>query len=166
MPIFRGKNFVSSSSDYKDSVRVALRSNFNLQSSPTIIDGVTLSDKDRALVCGQSNQSENGIYVWSVSTGLLTRAQDADSSFELSSGNRIYVEEGNNYARSNWVLVTTGVITPGVTNIVFSKEGQVGTSNLSGTYGSSSTATILTIDESGQILNITSSDIAVDGGEY
>ena len=125
MPIFRGKNFVSSVSDYKDSVRVAVRSNINLSGTVTIVDGVTLSDKDRVLIAGQSVASQNGIYVWSSSTSQLTRAEDADSAFELSPGNRVYVEEGNSHSQTNWVLITTGIIVPGVTSIVFAKESHV-----------------------------------------
>lgn len=166
MPIFRGKNFVSAVSDYKDSVRVAVRSNINLSSNVSIIDGVTLSDKDRVLVAGQSVASQNGIYVWSTATGKLTRAEDADSQYELSPGNRVYVEEGNNYSQTNWVLITTGIIIPGVTSLVFSKESKIGPVAQFGTFGAANKTLQIQVDESGQVDSVTEVEIDLDGGEF
>lgn len=166
MPIFRGKNFVSAISDYKDSVRVALRSNLNLATNVVSIDGITLADKDRVLLAGQTVQSQNGIYSWSVTTSKLTRAIDADSIFELSAGNKVYVEEGNTQGKSSWTLVTQGVITPGITSIVFSKESRINTTDVSGTYGSAGKTVILALDETGEINSISEVDINVDGGEF
>jgi hypothetical protein len=166
MPIFRGKNFVSSVSDYKDSVRVAVRSNINLSGTVSVIDGVTLSDKDRVLVAGQSVAAQNGIYVWSSSNSKLIRAEDADSAFELSPGNRVYVEEGTNHALTNWVLITTGIIVPGVTSIVFSKESKVGPIAQYGTFGAAGKTLQIQVDESGQIDSISETDIDLDGGSF
>lgn len=166
MPIFRGKNFVSAISDYKDSVRVVLRSNLNLAANVFAIDGITLADKDRVLLTGQTNQSQNGIYSWSVSTSRLTRATDADSIFELSAGNKVYVEEGNTQGKTSWALITQGVITPGSTSIVFSKESRINTTDISGTYGSASKTVVLALDEIGEINSISEVDISVDGGEF
>lgn len=166
MPIFRGKNFVSAVSDYKDSVRVAVRSNINISGTVSVIDGVTLSDKDRVLVAGQSVASQNGIYSWSSADSKLTRAEDADSLYELSAGNHIYVEEGNTHSKSNWVLISTGVIVPGISNIVFSKESRVGPVDLSGTYGAANKSLQIQLDESGQVNSITEVDIDLDGGSF
>jgi phage-related tail fiber protein len=166
MPIFRGKNFVSAISDYKDSVRVALRSNLNLAANVTSIDGITLTDKDRVLLVGQTVQSQNGIYSWSIATSKLTRAADADSIFELSAGNKIYVEEGNTQGKTSWTLITQGVITPGSTSLVFSKESRINTTDVSGNYGSASKTVILALDETGEINSISEVDISVDGGEF
>lgn len=166
MPIFRGKNFVSAISDYKDSVRVASRTNINLVASIFTIDGITLNDKDRVLLAGQTNQSQNGIYSWAVSTNKLTRATDADSIFELTAGNKVYVEEGNTQGKSSWTLITQGVITPGTTAIVFSKESRINSTDVSGTYGSSGKTVILALDETGEINSISEVDISVDGGEF
>jgi phage-related tail fiber protein len=166
MPIFRGKNFVSAVSDYKDSVRVATRSNLDLTANTLTIDGVTLADKDRVLLTGQSNQTQNGIYSWSTSTKKLTRATDADSIFELSPGNKVYVEEGNTQGKSSWTLITQGVVTPGTTAIVFSKESQINSVDISGTYGSSGKTVVLSVDETGEINSISEVDISIDGGEF
>ena len=166
MPIFRGKNFVSAVSDYKDSVRVATRSNIDLSSNILSIDGVSLIDKNRVLVAGQSNQVQNGIYYWSTSTKQLTRALDADSIFELSSGNKVYVEEGNVLGKSSWTLITQGVITPGTSSLVFAKETRINAIDVSGAYGGPGKTLEISLDETGQINSISAVDISVDGGEF
>lgn len=166
MPIFRGKNFVSAISDYKDSVRVATRSNVDITTNVISIDGVALTDKDRVLLLGQSTASQNGIYVWSVSTMRLRRADDADSLFELSPGNKVYVEEGNSFSKTTWTLITQGVINPGSTPLVFAKESRVGTSDVSGSFGGPGKTLEITVDETGVINSITEVDIGLDGGTY
>jgi hypothetical protein len=166
MPIFRGKNFVSAVSDYKDSVRVATRSNINVSGTVSTVDGISLADKDRVLLLGQSNQSQNGIYSWTSATNKLTRSNDADSIFELSTGNRVYVEEGNSFEKTTWTLITAGIIDPGVTGLVFAKENRIGTSDVSGTYGASGKTLVMTVDETGEINSISQVDISVDGGEF
>lgn len=166
MPIFRGKNFVSAVSDYKDSVRVATRSNVNLNANLVSVDGITLADKDRVLLVGQTTQSQNGMYAWSVSTSRLIRSEDADSIFELSAGNKIYVEEGTVFGKSSWTLITNGVITPGTTSLVFAKENRIGPIDISGTYGGAAKTLAITLDETGLIDSMTELDISIDGGTF
>jgi len=165
MPIFRGKNFVSANTDYKDSVRVALRTNFPLSSTTTIITGVTLNDKDRVLLAGQSLASQNGIYSWDSTTQQLTRANDSDSGVELTTGTRVYVEEGT-YERTTWTLITTGPITIGSTSLIWAKESRIGPVDYSGTYGAENKAVIITVDDTGGIESISETDINIDGGTY
>ena len=166
MPIFRGKNFVSAISDYKDSVRTATRSNVDISANVLTIDGVSLDDKDRVLLLGQTNQAQNGIYTWSTTTKKLTRSSDADSIFELSPGNKVYVEEGSSHANTTWTLITQGIITPGTTSLVFAKEGRVSISDVSGTYGGPGKTLQITTDETGLINSITAVDIELDGGSF
>jgi hypothetical protein len=166
MPIFRGKNFVSAVSDYKDSVRVATRSNINVSANVATVDGISLNDKDRVLLIGQTSQSQNGIYAWSSATNKLTRSNDADSIFELSAGNKVYVEEGNTFEKTTWTLITSGVITPGTTGLIFAKEGRIGTSDISGTYGGSGKTLEIIVDETGQLNSIVEHNIDVDGGSF
>jgi hypothetical protein len=166
MPIFRGKNFVSAVSDYKDSVRLATRSDINVSANIFTIDGISLADKDRVLLIGQSAQNQNGIYAWSVATSRLTRSNDADSIFELSSGNKVYVEEGNTLGKSSWTLVTSGVITPGITALTFAKEGRINTTDVSGNYGGPGKTLQIALDETGEINSITEVDIDIDGGTF
>jgi len=166
MPLFRGQAIVSPVSDYKDSVRVATRSNVNLSASVVTVDGTNLVDQNRVLLLGQTNQTQNGIYVWSSASSHLARARDADSVFELTTGNKVYVEEGNSHARTTWTLITQGSITIGSTNLVFAKEARIGTTDISGTYGGSTKTLEITVDETGEINGITALDINVDGGEF
>jgi phage-related tail fiber protein len=166
MPIFRGKNFVSAVSDYKDSVRVATRTNINVSANVFTIDGISLVDKDRVLLAGQTTQTQNGIYSWSIATSKLTRSEDADSIFELSGGNKVYVEEGNTLGKSSWTLVTSGVITPGVTALLFAKESRINTTDVSGNYGGPGKTLEIALDETGEINSITAVDIDIDCGEY
>ena len=84
----------------KDSVKVATNAAITLTSTFTSIDGVTLADLDRVLVKNQGTASENGIYTYSISTGLLVRAEDQESPKE---GDFVYVEEGD-YAKSGWIF--------------------------------------------------------------
>ena len=166
MPIFRGKAFVSADSVYKDSVRVATRSNVNLSGSVSIVDGVTLNDKDRILLVGQTDQRENGIFSWSVTNGKLTRSIDADSIFEISPGMHVYCEEGNNLAKTTWTLISTGVISPGVNPMVFAMENRIGTTATVGSFGSATQTLQITVDETGQVDSVNPIDINLDGGSF
>jgi phage-related tail fiber protein len=166
MPIFRGKELVSSTSDSKDSVRVATRSHVPLLASLSVVDDVSLDHKDRVLLAGQTNAAQNGIYAWNSTTGRLIRATDADSMYEVSGGMRVYVEEGAVNAQTYWTLTTPGVILLGSTGLTFTRENRVGNFDQSGTHGTASQTNVITLDESGQITSITPVDIAVDGGEF
>ncbi|MBS3934951.1 MAG: hypothetical protein KGZ43_02160 [Sulfuritalea sp.] len=75
------------------------------------IDGVILFPNDRVLVKDQVIASENGIYVWNGATRPLSRAEDADSSQELS-GSVVEVTQGTANARSLW-RQTAPAPTPG-----------------------------------------------------
>jgi phage-related tail fiber protein len=166
MPIFRGKAFVSSESVYKDSVRLATRSNINLTGSVFVIDGVSLADKNRVLLVGQTEQKENGIFTWSSATSKLTRALDADSVFEVSPGMHIYCEDGNTLAKTTWTLISTGVINPGVNPMVFAMENKLGIATNIGTFGSANKTLQITVDETGQVDSVTEIEIDIDGGSF
>jgi phage-related tail fiber protein len=166
MPIFRGKEFVSAVLDSKASVRAATRSNVTLSSPIVSVDDVELVHKDRVLLAGQTNATQNGIYIWNSVTSKLVRAPDADSMYEVSGGMQVYVEEGTVNSQTNWTLTTPGIINLGFTSLTFARENRVGNFDQSGTHGSSSQTNVLTLDESGQITSITTADISIDGGEF
>ena len=166
MPIFRGKELVSSTSDNKDSVRVATRSHIPLLASLSVIDDIALDHKDRVLLAGQNNPAHNGIYAWNSSNGKLIRASDADSLYEVTGGLRVYVEEGITNAQTYWTLTTPGVIILGITGLTFTRENRVGSFDQSGTHGTPSQTNVITLDESGQITSITAVNIDIDGGEF
>jgi len=166
MPIFRGKEHVSAASDYKDSVRVATRSNVNLATPIYSIDDVVLIHKDRVLLAGQENPAENGIYAWNSLTSKLRRATDADSSMEVSAGLKVYVEEGTLYTQASFVLVTPGAITLGSTPLTFARETRISGYDKAGTYGAPNKTITMTLDETGQISSIAAVDIDLDGGNF
>ena len=166
MPIFRGKQFVSAESDYKDSVRVVQRSNINLNTLIYTVDNTSLVHKDRVLLVNQTNSAQNGIYTWNSLSSKLVRSDDADNSNEISAGLKVYVEEGAVNAKTTWVLITPGIITLGTTALTFVRENRLGALDTAGTYGSGSKSVQLTIDEYGMITQVAEVDINLDAGEY
>jgi hypothetical protein len=111
--------------DVKQSVRAATTANINPATALTI-DGVELAVGDRVLVKNQDTAANNGIYV--VASGSWARAEDADSSAEVTTGMFTFVSEGTVNADSGWVLTTNDAITLGTTGLTFvqfSGAGQI-----------------------------------------
>lgn len=109
--------------DVKQSVRVATTGNITLSGAQTI-DGVSAIAGDRVLVKDQSTASQNGIYV--VAAGSWSRATDADSSAEVTTGIFTFVSEGTVNADSGWVLTTNDTITLGTTDLAFAQFSGAG----------------------------------------
>ena len=109
--------------DCKFSVRVATTANITLSGTQTI-DGVAVIAGDRVLVKNQSTGSQNGIYV--VAAGAWSRAADADTSAEVTSGLFTFVSEGTVNASSGWVLTTPDPITLGTTSLTFTQFSGAG----------------------------------------
>ena len=92
------------------------------------IDGIVLALNDRLLLAGQTDKTQNGIYVVTVlgdstTKAVLTRAADFNSSAKIKNGLIIPVLEGDTNAMTRW-KVSVGVI-PFImdsANIEFSKE--------------------------------------------
>jgi len=166
MPLFRGKPFVSASSDTKDSVRLVTKSNVDLTSPTYSIDSVPLKNKDRVLLAGQTDPSQNGIYVWNSVVSKFTRSLDADSTEDLTAGAKVYVEEGGVFAKTSWIMTTPGVVQLGVTHISFVMENRIGSIDISGLYGSTSKTLMVTINDAGDIQDIQVEDITLDGGQF
>jgi hypothetical protein len=99
-------------------------SNIALPTAPSEIDGVTLSDGDRVLLAGQTDLTENGIYV--VSGTDLVRADDHDTAAEIQAGDFVFVSGGTNYAATGWVQENT-VDTLGSDPIVWGQFSGAGT---------------------------------------
>ena len=143
--------------DVKQSVRVATTENITLSGEQTI-DGVAVVFPNRVLVKNQSSAAENGIYV--VSDSTWSRAEDANSDAEVTSGMFTFVTEGTVNDNSGWVLTTNDTIILGTTElsfVQFSGAGQI-------TAGDGLTKTGNTIDAVGTadriIVNADSIDIA------
>lgn len=111
--------------DWKQSVRVATTANIATLAggAPNTLDTVTLAANDRILVKNQSTPSQNGIYYVSTlgtgANGTWTRATDADTNAEVTSGLYVYVEEGTAANKGQYVLNTANPITVGTTGLTF-----------------------------------------------
>lgn len=121
--------------DVKASVRAATTVNITL-SAPQTVDGVAVIAGDRVLVKNQSVGADNGIYV--VAAGAWTRATDADTSAEVTSGMFTFVTEGpGSNGDTGWALTTNDPITLGSTSLVFSQFS--GPTNLASLISNAST---------------------------
>lgn len=109
--------------DVKQSVRAATTENVTLSGTQTI-DGVSLIATNRVLVKNQSTASENGI--WVVNSSTWSRATDADSDAEVTSGLFTFVEEGTDNGNSGFVLTTDNPITVGTTGLTFAQFSGAG----------------------------------------
>ena len=118
--------------DIKDSVRVASTANVDLTGGSSgleagdAIDGVTLAAGDRVLLKDQGTASENGIYVAVASGGNPARAEDANTSAEVTSGMFMFVEEGTTNGDNGFVLTTNDTITLGSTALTFTQFSGAG----------------------------------------
>lgn len=132
--------------DIKDSVKVATTADLGATynngagtltnagaNAALSIDTISLSSGDRILVKDQSSAAENGIYtVTTVGDGstpwVLTRAEDADESAELTGGVFTFVEDGSSNADNGYVFTHNGAPTLGTTSLTvsqFSGAGQI-----------------------------------------
>jgi hypothetical protein len=96
-------------------------------STITNIDGVSVQNGDRILIKNQTDQATNGIYVRTSGT-VYTRADDADSSIQLTGGSFTFVEEGTENADNGYVFTHNGTPTVGTTALTvsqFSGAGQI-----------------------------------------
>jgi hypothetical protein len=146
--------------DVKDSVRVATTAAGTLATSfanGSTVDGVTLATGNRILIKNQASASENGIYTVNA-TGAPTRATDADTSAEVTSGMFTFVTEGTANDNSGWVLTTNDPITLGTTELVFAQFSGAGQISA----GNGLTKTGNTIDVVGTADRITANSDSID----
>lgn len=98
------------------------------------VDGVTLAVGDRVLVAGQTDATQNGIYV--VTTlgaaetsedagdavlGVLTRSDDFDESAKIAPNVIIPVMQGTQNGDTNWQLINDAAVTLDTTTMSFAK---------------------------------------------
>lgn len=115
---------VATGLDIKASVRAASVGNITRSGTQTI-DGVALSVGERVLLKNQTAPAENGIYV--VASGAWSRATDADTSAEVTTGLFVFVSEGTTNGDTGWVLTTNDAITLDTTSLTFSQFSGAGT---------------------------------------
>jgi hypothetical protein len=121
--------------DYKQAVRAITDENISLTGgAPAVVDGVALTAKDRVLVAGQNNASENGLYqvvtLGSGSNGTWIRSQDADANGELLAGAIVMVTEGTVYADTQWKLVSDNPIIIGNTPLTWEQNSAFAFGNI------------------------------------
>lgn len=129
------------------------------------IDGANPIAGNRILVKNEisSNAPHNGIYdVTNPGSPseqfVLTRSSDADSDAEVTAGLFVFVEQGDNWADSGWVLTTDGAITVGTTNLTFVQFSSAGQS----IAGNGLTKSGNTIDVVGTADRITANADSID----
>ena len=160
--------------DLKEPVRAVAVANVDItdvsatSTNGSEIDGVALSDGDRVLLTGQSDASENGIYVYSGSNDSLSRATDADDDSEVTKGMYVLVLEGDNYTGSGFVLSTDDPIVVDTTNLAFTQiaggGGGGGDVNAGdGLTKSGSTLNVVTASASRIVVNSDDIDLATTG---
>jgi hypothetical protein len=120
---------VATGLDVKLSVRAMSVADVTL-SGATAMDGVAITTGDRVLLTGQTDATQNGIYVVN-GDGAWARSADADNSpvGEVTSGMFTFVEEGAVYAGTGWVLTTANPIVLDTTELVFAQFSQAGVIN-------------------------------------
>lgn len=92
----------------REAVRVATISNIDLQNI-TEIDGITLALNNRVLVKDQTDNRQNGVYVFN-GVNALTRASDLNT-LTLIQGSRVQVNEGT-FAEKQFKLIVSNLQAP------------------------------------------------------
>jgi hypothetical protein len=116
------ENVVQGKQDAKDAVNVLADANIALTgSTPLVIDGITVTNGMRIGLTGQTTGSENGIYAVAISVGTYTlaRANDANSSAEVTTGLFFKVISGTAYAGYDCILTTPDPIVLDTTALTF-----------------------------------------------
>lgn len=86
---------------WKENCVAASTANVNLASPGSTLDSVTLTTSDRILIKDQTNDEENGIYIWNGASTAATRAPDASTFDELESA-VVSIDEGSTNAGTTW----------------------------------------------------------------
>lgn len=92
---------------WKEAVVAASTANVTVASTPSSIDGVSISAGDRVLLKNQSDAKENGIYVAGESGAPMSRAGDAQTSAQLNNAT-VLVSRGTANADSAWTQTADG----------------------------------------------------------
>lgn len=89
----------------KEAVRVAEGANINLSNPGTaVFNGITLAQGDRLLLYGQTNQGQNGIYVFDTSTTPLVRSEDANTLSAIDAST-VVIDQGTTGILANTILI-------------------------------------------------------------
>lgn len=137
---------LASSTAVKGPCKAASTTNLTLSGEQTV-NGVSIVADDRVLATGQTDGTENGIYV--ASTGAWRRAKDFSSNNDVREGTQVRVSRGTNAGL--WVVTNTSAITFDTTSITISADPTVvPAANLATTiHAATSKATPVDADELG-----------------
>ncbi|MDP2825972.1 MAG: hypothetical protein Q8O52_25190 [Sulfuritalea sp.] len=101
-----------------EAVRAVASSNIALANLP-ILDGVTLVNGDRVLITGQTDSTQNGVYVAGAGAWIRASAESAMSG--LAHGVAWKVSEGSSNKDSLWVALNDPGLTLGSAALVFKR---------------------------------------------
>jgi len=120
-----------------------------------------MAANDRFLAKDQTTGAQNGIYVWNGAAVAATRAIDADSDAEVTSGMAVTVTEGTVNNDRVYVLTTNDPITLGTTALAFTQLGGGGGSYVAGDGLTESPALTFNVG-AGSGITVTADAIAID----
>lgn len=136
------------------------------------VDGAAVVAGDRLLVKNEAAATNNGIYnvtvagVNSAIAYVLTRASDFNQPVDITAGDALFITSGTANTNTGWVMISTGTITVGQSNIVFAQFSGNGSGvsaiNASGNAAITGFATLIggtnvTLSQSGSSITITAS---------
>lgn len=108
---------LASSTAVKGPCKAASTTNLTLSAEQSV-NSVSIVEDDRVLVTGQTDGTENGIYV--ASTGAWRRAKDFSSNNDIRTGTQVRVNGGTN--AGIWVLTTSDPVTIDTSTITFTRD--------------------------------------------
>lgn len=146
--------------DVKDSCAALSASQITLSGLQTI-DGVSLQDGDRVLCTGQTDASENGI--WVAHSGAWTRPTDFATG-SSASGAFTFVTEGTSYEGTGWVCTNDApydiVDTDDLTWTQFSGAGSVDAG-----AGLQKSGNTIFVGDANKGVQVNANDVQVDASE-
>lgn len=126
----------------------------SFNSTSNSYDGVTMVAGFRILVNAQSNQTQNGIYrvvtVGSGSNGVWVRDHDFLSGSLVDPGTTVYIERGSSAEKIFYLPSSTGKLTVGTSNILFT---ELVTSGGGGGGGGTSEGTVVSVSSDYTLIN-------------
>lgn len=134
----------------KDPVVVALTTNIDLTAPGDTLDSVSMNLDDRFLLAGQTDGTQNGIYLWKGAAVSAVRSSDTDDSGEIVDGSMVAVAEGTN-ANKQFMQTATPSGAPGTWTqvwVVFTMGGQTYTADGQGLEVSGTTFSLELADGS------------------
>ena len=130
VPLHQVESLIAGNVSIKEAVSVDVEADFDIATGGLpILDGYQVLNGDRALLHGQTDSSENGIYV--ASAGAWVRAGDADDQAELPPYTRVSIIQGDHAGRVYHLtnetapVVDTDVQTWSVTGAISSAAGDI-----------------------------------------